>query len=494
MKVNIKSLSISLLVSIVSSCERDYLGENLENPVASFELLEARHKEGDTAKVKDNSFHQSGEIVKWNWDFGNGDTSDKRYPTYVYEKEGEYVIQLSVTDTKGRKSENVYSANIRVVSNKGLPPEILWKTEIPYFSQYCSFSVSQQGVVHIGTDGKSTNPERGNNIIAVKDGKIIWSHLLSNEVVRSTPTVTPSGVSYYADYNGLTSFDIVGNIIWQKKVNKNTDQIKHTSPTFAKDGTIYIGSENGNLSALNSLDGSVKWRFKTGANIRSTAVLDSKGNIYIASNDDYIYKLSPSGKQLWKSYFADYTIGTPSIDERRNTIYITGRIPGNTGVFSAFDMETGNLKWKNDTRANARLERGGTSIALDGTIYAGGQDKKMVAYNPDGSVKWQFSTEGDVFSAPAIDDKGQIYFGDGQGFLYILNSDGQIAWKTTQFDDMIEPSVNIDDKGNIYVLSRKNSTRKGYLYVLKTNATSYAKDAPWAMLSKNPQRSGSNMR
>ena len=42
------------------------------------------------------------------------------------------------------------------------------------------------------------------------------------------------------------------------------------SPAIAADGTIYIGSWDNNVYALNPADGSLKWKFATGAQVDSS--------------------------------------------------------------------------------------------------------------------------------------------------------------------------------------------------------------------------------
>ena len=41
------------------------------------------------------------EIVKYQWDFGDGTTINQQNPVHTYSTEGEYLIQLTVTDNEG---------------------------------------------------------------------------------------------------------------------------------------------------------------------------------------------------------------------------------------------------------------------------------------------------------------------------------------------------------------------------------------------------------
>ena len=70
-------------------------------------------------------------------------------------------------------------------------------------------------------------------------------------------------------------------------------------------------------------------------------------------------------------------------------------------------------------------------IAEDGTIYVGeGTDNgRLVALNPDGTLKWEFDVDVETRSAPSIDPSGNIYFVTWDDTLYSLKPDGTVNWK-----------------------------------------------------------------
>jgi hypothetical protein len=45
-------------------------------------------------------------IVKWEWHFGNGQSSEGETVTYIYEKPGKYGIGLNVTDSQDQKTSD----------------------------------------------------------------------------------------------------------------------------------------------------------------------------------------------------------------------------------------------------------------------------------------------------------------------------------------------------------------------------------------------------
>ena len=68
-----------------------------------------------------------------------------------------------------------------------------------------------------------------------------------------------------------------------------------SSPAIGSDGTIYVGSYDNNLYAINP-DGSKKWTFKT-VTVCILPAIGSDGTIYVGSRDDYLYAIKPNGSR-----------------------------------------------------------------------------------------------------------------------------------------------------------------------------------------------------
>lgn len=65
---------------------------------------------GATVNFRDTSLYS----VSWSWDFGNGETSNLKYPETFYKDNGTYTVTLVVTDIFGCPS--AYSSEIRIAS------------------------------------------------------------------------------------------------------------------------------------------------------------------------------------------------------------------------------------------------------------------------------------------------------------------------------------------------------------------------------------------
>lgn len=133
---------------------------------------------------KDLTTSAYGNVNSWNWNFGNGDTSDKQSPVYTYTASGTRNVKLIVTNTVGCKDE--ITKAVVIVSK---PP--------------------------IKLAFKDTLICKGDPLIlkASGEGNFAWSP--NNNIINAntaSPTVTPATTSSYVvnlDDNGCLNSDTV---------------------------------------------------------------------------------------------------------------------------------------------------------------------------------------------------------------------------------------------------------------------------------------------
>jgi outer membrane protein assembly factor BamB len=74
-----------------------------------------------------------------------------------------------------------------------------------------------------------------------------------------------------------------------------------SSPAVGSDGTLYVGSLDGLLYAIDPDTGKARWQFEAeGSYLIGSPTVDGVGNIYIGDSDGILYALSPSGNELWR--------------------------------------------------------------------------------------------------------------------------------------------------------------------------------------------------
>jgi outer membrane protein assembly factor BamB len=98
--------------------------------------------------------------------------------------------------------------------------------------------------------------------------------------------------------------------------------------------------------------------------------------------------------------------------------------PQHTGL-SHFDTtaNSGTLAWKLTTGS---FVTSSPAIGVDNSIYVGSADGHVYALNPDGTIRWAFSTPGEA-DRPTVARDGTIYLASGFN-LYAVNSDGTEKW------------------------------------------------------------------
>ena len=77
--------------------------------------------------------------------------------------------------------------------------------------------------------------------------------------------------------------------------------LERSSPAIGADGTVYIGSYDNKVYALNGATGTKKWEFATGGDVESSPAIGTDGTLYIGSNDNQVYALKTDSSGLANS-------------------------------------------------------------------------------------------------------------------------------------------------------------------------------------------------
>ena len=275
-----------------------------------------------------------------------------------------------------------------------------------------------------------------------------WTSTTGANIYSSSPAMGGDGTIYIGSYDDKL-YAINPDDGWQKWVLTTGGWID-SSPAIGADGTIYIGSNDGNLYAMDMATGIKKWTFDTGGPIDTSPTIGPDGTIYIGSGDEYLYAVNPNGSQKW-NFFTKFAIYSSPAIGADGTIYF-----GDDGFkLRALNPANGSEIWAFTATAEIRSS---PAIGSDGTIYVGSDDGKLYAINPfNGTKRWEFDTGGWIDSSPAIGSDGTIYFGSKwDGKVYALNPmDGTKKWAFTT-GGWIDSSPAIGSDGTIYIGSWDN--------------------------------------
>lgn len=243
------------------------------------------------------------------------------------------------------------------------------------------------------------------------------------------------------------------NLVWSFTTGA---AIGYCGASTGADGTIYIGSQDKNLYALNP-DGTLKWSYTAGNPIFGIPAIGTDGTIYFGSSDKNLYALNPDGTLKWSYTTGSYVYSSPAIGAD-GTIYI-----GSADKKLYAINPDGTFKWSYTT--GEKLYYGSPAIGADGTIYFGSDDSKLYALNPDGTFKWSYTTGNGIYGSPAIGEDGTIYVGSRDKNLYAIHPDGTLKWSYTT-GNTISSTPAIGNDGTIYIGSRDKN-----LYAITPSGT-----------------------
>ena len=186
----------------------------------------------------------------------------------------------------------------------------------------------------------------------------------------------------------------------------------YSSPAIVG-GTLYVGSLDDNVYALNAGNGAPIWNYTTGGEVQSSPAVVN-GVLYVGSTDFNVYALNAAtGAKLW-----NYTTG--------------GKVS-----FSP--------------------------IVVNGAVYVGSLDGNIYALNAtNGDKLWSYTT-GSYVSSPAFAN-GIVYAGSGSNIFALNAATGDELWNYTTSGAVVDPTVV---GGAVYISSA--ATKSNDVYAL--NAT-----------------------
>ncbi|SHJ24972.1 outer membrane protein assembly factor BamB family protein [Bacteroides stercorirosoris] len=479
-----KLIGMAILLILTVACQ-DNDDVNIK-PVAAFKVGTTTIEVGQSIYFTDLSFDEDGSIVKWQWDFGNGASSEEENPSVVYNEAGEYKVVLTVWDNNSIQNENAFDKTI-IVKEKSLSnekPEIIWEFQTPCGFQDVSPAIDDNGNVIVGCDANAGRG--GKSIWVIKDGEEVWYNQY-NEVVRSSPAVADDGTIYIGGYRKKDDTHNLCAFSSKSSTPISTFDLKahakYSSPAIDQDGTVYF-STNKKLYAIHAAPAMAeKWSADCGGDTQSTPVIGSDA-VYVCSNSGKLYAFDKNtGKQKWATDYGKSCSSVPAIGDD-GTIYICGET-NDGGVIMAVNKD-GSVKWQ--TNSVSAFSNSGISLSTEGHLYVGNSDGEMLCCaQEDGAIIWKFMAQAKIRSVPAVDNNGNIYFGDGKGVFYVLNSNGKPTYKEIKLGTNIWSSPVIDKNGIIYVCAdMTKSSEPGKVFALRTNATGAQKT--WSMRSGNYKR------
>ncbi|HEU4941800.1 MAG TPA: PQQ-binding-like beta-propeller repeat protein [Gaiellaceae bacterium] len=246
-----------------------------------------------------------------------------------------------------------------------------------------------------------------------------------------------------------------GKLVWRYRAG-----VFESSPLVVGK-TLYAGSWDHRLHAINIYTGKLRWAFTADAEINSSPAF-ANGKIYFGTDGGSLYALDArTGRLRWRAQALarfgrrEYFYATPTIAYGR--VFI-----GNTdGTLYAFGAASGRLLW---------AQRAGTYIYTAAAVwrrrvFVGTYDGWFMAFDAaTGDRLWRFQASSAIHGAPSVID-GLVYFAacprcarrasrfakQGDRGTYALNArTGRLVWRWP--DGVFSPAVA--DSQHLYIVGR----------------------------------------
>ncbi len=165
-------------------------------------------------------------------------------------------------------------------------------------------AIGADGTIYVGcNDGKF--------YALYPDGTQRWSYLTgANSPVMSSPAIDSDGTIYVGSSNGMVyAFQPNGAIKWRVSRITAID----APPVLGWDDVLYVGSESGVMTAINTADGTLRWEYMASGAISAAAAVASDGTVYFGSDDRNLYAVDQDGDLVWNFVAADGVNGSPVI-------------------------------------------------------------------------------------------------------------------------------------------------------------------------------------
>jgi len=237
------------------------------------------------------------------------------------------------------------------------------------------------------------------------------------------------------NYGGFENM-IFNKPLWQFKTGAAI-----RSSAIVVEHTVYVGSSDGYVYALDSRRGAVKWKYNCNSSISSSPAY-SNGMVYVLSEQQELLAIkSANGQLAWKrnigedkpyAWGFDYYFSSPVING--DSVLIAGA----DGKLFSLDKKTGAVYWTFNT---GHFIRSSPAVA-DGIAYIGDTEGNVYAVDSKkGALRWVYHTHGaalnnDTFgfdrraiiSSPVIAND-VVVFGGRDGFLYCVDRlTGMLKW------------------------------------------------------------------
>ena len=269
-------------------------------------------------------------------------------------------------------------------------------------------------------DGTILWPGPRDRLYAISpDGRLLWFEQFDAMVL--SPAVGGHGAVYVASQDAhLTRLD-VGDGTHRRRWTIPLGSISYGSAAIGPDGTVYTSADESLVAIEDRGDtADVKWRFDTGFLVETSPAVGPDGTIVIGPNGHFEYGVGPDGTERWRYDRRELSYSSAAVTEDGVAWF-----GDHNGYMNAVDARTGVLVRRvHGLLRTAQRKSAGvwTSPALDidGNVYFGTRPGHVYGFAPSGRQLFDIDTGATVDSYPAITADGALLIGSADGTFYAV--------------------------------------------------------------------------
>jgi len=247
--------------------------------------------------------------------------------------------------------------------------------------------------------------------------KQLWTYE-AGESIESSAAIVGGTVFVGSQKGELVALSLDnGSVYWKFSTGS---PIGESSPAYGND-VVFIGDYGGWLNALNASDGKKLWAFKTNGEIKSSPVVIGD-RVLIGSYDEHLYCLSArNGSVLWKFKTNGPVHSTPGIADGM------AFIAGCDELFRAIRISDG----KEVFNVSSGAYTGASPALRGGSAFYGTFDNEVLGVNLAGrKIAWRYEhpeRKFPFYSSAAVTDQ-RVIIGGRDKMVHGLTLDGKAAW------------------------------------------------------------------
>jgi outer membrane protein assembly factor BamB len=177
------------------------------------------------------------------------------------------------------------------------------------------------------------------------------------------------------------------------------------------DGRVFFGGQNGVVHAMDASSGRLAWKREVGAPVVTPLVL-AHDAVYFGTFDQRIHRLGLTAERHAELGIGGIPFGPPTLQGDSLLVLVYDK-PDSMAALKSLDLALKHVRWSRDTSSGWSSVR---PFLWHGSVLAGSDEGRLVAFSPDGSQKWSGTVSGTIRGIGLGDQT--LYVGTQKGTVY----------------------------------------------------------------------------